>query len=141
MSKPKVNNMYLVVKKLKKAIKKTIKYLIYLCIVAIVIFGIVSFVKYVNEYTEYTYQLQEIEDGTYAIYYTTHSRIPAENYEVIRLYYNNSIYTLNGNVSITYTNGEPYVYIKKTNIVHGDEIHAYVPKGSVKHEKSINIGR
>lgn len=125
--------------------KFKIKYIIYLVLIVIVI-TIVSYliglyVKHVNAYTENTYLLSEIEDGTYAIYYTTHSRVPAENYEVITLCYGNSIYTLNGDVSITYTDDEPYVYIKNTNIVHGDDIHVYVPKGSVRYEESVNIGK
>ena len=121
--------------------KKAIEYFICIGVVVVVICGIVSFIKNATSYTENTYQLTEIEDGSYAIYYTTHSRVPAENYEVITLCYGNSIYTLNGNVSITYTDEDPHVYIKDTNLVHGDVIHAYVPKGSVRYEESVNVGR
>lgn len=121
--------------------KKKIEYFICICIIAIVIWGIVSFIKSVISYTENTYQLSEIDSETYAIYYTTHSRVPAENYEVITLCYGNSVYTLDGNVSITYTEGDPYVYIKDTNLVHGDVIHAYVPKGTVRYEESVDVGR
>lgn len=121
--------------------KFKVRYIVYILLIVIVSFMIGSFVKYVNEYTEYTYPLSEVEGETYAIYYTTHSRVPAENYEVITLCYCNNVYTFNGNVSITYTDGKPYVYIKKTNISHGDEIHIYVPKGSVKYEESVNIGK
>lgn len=118
--------------------KKKIKYII---ISILVICPIIMFIRYATKYTEHNYTLSEIEDGYYAIYYTTHSNVPAENYEVVRLCYNNSIYTLNGNISITYTEQEPYVYIKDTNIVHGDEIHVYLPKGSVRYEESVNISR
>lgn len=118
---------------------KKIEFFICLCIISIFIWGVTSFIKSAVSYTENTYQLSEIDDGTYAIYYTTHSRVPAENYEVITLCYGNSIYTLDGNVFITYTEEEPYVYIKDTNWVHDDVIHAYVPKGTVRYEESVNV--
>ena len=121
--------------------KKKIEYFICICVIAIVIWGIVSFIKSATSYTENTYQLSEVDGGTYAIYYTTHSRVPAENYEVITLCYGNSIYTLDRNVSSTYIEEDPYVYIKDTNLVHGDVIHAYVPKGTVRYEESVDVGR
>ena len=73
--------------------KFKIKYVVYVVLIAIVSYLIGSYVKYVTAYTENTYSLSEIENGTYAIYYTTHSRVPAENYEVITLCFNDSIYT------------------------------------------------
>lgn len=118
--------------------KKILKY----GLITILIFGfILMFINYTTKYTEHKYPLEEVYDGCYAIYYTTYSRVPSENYEVIRLCYNNSVYTLDGNVSITYTDEEPYVYIKDTNIIHEDEICVYLPKGSVKFEESVNISR
>lgn len=117
------------------------KYIVYLVLIVITSCLLGLFIKYITGYTEHTYSLSEIEDGTYVIYYKTHSNIPSDNYDVVTLYYGDSIHTFKGSVSITYTNDKPYVYIKKVNIVNSDKIHVYVPKGSVKYEGSVNISR
>lgn len=117
------------------------KYIVFIVVILILSATVIAFLDYTTSYTEDTYALSEIDDGVYAIYHTTHSRVPSENYEVITLCCNNSIYTLDGNVSITFTDKEPYVYIKDTNYSHEDEIYVYIPKGTVKYEASVNVGR
>ena len=79
--------------------------------------------------------LEEIENGVYGYYGVTVSSIPAQNYQMITVYYGGSIRTLKGYVKICYTNGEPKIHIKDYNIVNADDIIVYVPKGTI-----INTG-
>ena len=123
---------------MKKIDKPTI--IIFSIILAIVIFC-VGLIHYGNQYTESRHSLSEINDGVYAIYYTTHSRVPAQNYEVVTLNCNGSIHTYRGDISISYTNAEPYVNVRISNMVNADKIYVYVPQGTVTYEKSVNIGR
>lgn len=91
--------------------------------------------------TEYRYDLQEVDTGVYAIYYNTHSRVPAQNYEVVTVCCNGNIYTFKGDVQISYVDTEPYITVKQYNLVNSDEVCIYVPKGTVAYEESVNIGR
>ena len=91
--------------------------------------------------TEYRYDLQEVDNGVYAIYYNTYSRVPAQNYEVVTVCSNNSIYTFKGNIQISYVDTKPYATVKQCNLVNSDEIYICVPKGTVAYEESVNIGR
>ena len=114
-------------------------------IIAAIIFVIVAFcmgmIHYGNQYTESKYSLSELNEGVYAIYYTTHSRVPAQNYEVVTLNCNGNIRTCRGYVSISYTNEKPYVNVRSFNMVNADKIYVYVPQGTVTYEESVNIGR
>lgn len=109
-------------------------------IVAFVLF-VVSGIHYGNQYTESTHQLSEVNNGVYAIYYNTHSRVPADNYEVVTVCYNGNIQTFKGCVQISYVDTKPYIKVKQYNRVNSDEVHIYVPKGTVAYEESVNIGR
>ena len=91
--------------------------------------------------TEYRYDLQEVDSGVYAIYYNTYSRVPAQNYEVITVCSNNSIYTFKGNIQISYVDTKPYAIVKQCNLANSDEVYIYVPKGTFAYEESVNIGR
>lgn len=91
--------------------------------------------------TEYRYDLQEVDSGVYAIYYNTYSRVPAQNYEVITVCSNNSIYTFKGNIQISYVDTKPYAIVKQCNLANSDEVYIYVPKGTVAYEESVNIDR
>ena len=102
---------------------------------------IVCIIHYGNRSTVNTFQLSEVNDGVYAIYYSTHSRVPAQNYEVITVCNNGDIYTFKGSVQISYVDTEPYATVKQYNLVNSDEVHIYVPKGTVSYEESINISR
>ena len=94
-----------------------------------------------SETTEYRYDLQEVDNGVYAIYYNTYSRVPAQNYEVVTVCSNNSIHTFKGNIQISYVDTKPYATVKQCNLVNSDEIYICVPKGTVAYEESVNIGR
>lgn len=100
---------------------------------------IVGSINYANQYTENKYSLEEINEGVYAIYYTTHSNVPANNYDVITLCCNGNVYTFNGDVYISYTDNKPYANVKNYNMVNGDKIYVYVPKGTVVYEESVNV--
>ena len=110
-------------------------------IVSIFILFIVCMIYYGNRSIENTFQLSEVNDGVYAIYYNTHSRVPAQNYEVITVCCNGNIYTFKGSVQISYVDTEPYATVKQYNLVNSDEVHIYVPKGTVAYKESVNIGR
>ena len=108
---------------------------IILPITLFVIWGI----KSETEYVETKYSLSELNDGVYAVYYTTHSAAPAHNYEVITLNCNGNIYTFQGHVQITYTDNDPYVIYQKRNIVNADRMYVYVPSGSVEFQGSVMV--
>ena len=110
-------------------------------IIAVFLLFITCMIHYGNRSTENTFQLSEVNDGVYAIYYNTHSRVPSENYEVITVCFNGNIYTFKGSVQISYADTEPHATVKQYNLVNSDEVHIYVPKGTVAYEESVNIGR
>lgn len=89
--------------------------------------------------TKFSYNLDEINDGVYAIYYVTHSRAPAYNYDVVTLNCNGNIKTFKGSVSITYTANKPRVDIVDSNYVNNDKIYVYIPKGSVEYARDVGI--
>lgn len=93
------------------------------------------------EYTSTTYQLDELNNGVYAIYYTVHSNVPADNYEVVTLNCNGNVYTFKGNVWISYLkdNTNPYVVYEDCNIVYADKISVYVPEGTVEYQGSVRV--
>jgi len=94
-----------------------------------------------NQHTEYHYSLNELDEGVYAIYYTTHSNIPSHNYEVVTLCCEENIYTFTGNVSISFTDEEsPYVIIKEYNMVNNDEIYVHIPSWTLRYAESIDVG-
>ena len=122
----------------KKIDKSTV---IIIGIISVFVLFIICMIHYGNRSTENTLQLSEVNDGVYAIYYSTHSRVPAQNYEVITVCCNGNIYTFKGSVQISYIDTEPYATVKQYNLVNSDEVHIYVPKGTVAYEESVNIGR
>lgn len=105
----------------------------------IVIIG--SLINHGNKYTEYQSPLYEMSDGVYAIYYTTHSSVPAYNYEVVTVCCNGNICTFKGNVNISFTDNEPYIKVKQYNIVNADEVYVYVPQGTVNYQPSVNVNQ
>ena len=124
---------------MKNKINKSI--VIIIGIISAFVFFIICMIQYGNRSTENTFQLSEVNDGVYAIYYSTHSRVPSQNYEVITVCCNGNIYTFKGSVQISYVDTEPYATVKQYNLVNSDEVHIYVPKGTVAYEESVNIGR
>ena len=122
---------------IKAYIKSTIFVVV---IIAAIFFGVYKFVSY-GEYTEeYSYELQEIKDGTYAIYHSVSSNVPSHNYDVITVCYNDQIHMFQGTVNIQQTNDKPYIEITaKPHINYGDEITVFVPKGTVEFVDNVGL--
>lgn len=53
------------------------------------------------------------------------------NVQNIMWCYDNKLHTLKGEVTINYTNKRPYIRIKRTRLVYGDEYDLYIPKGTI----------
>lgn len=115
--------------------------IILVSVLLVFVVAIGSLVHHSNQYTEHKYQLYEMNDGVYAIYYTTHSRVPAHNYEVVTLCCEGNVYTLQGDVFISFTDDKPYAMVKRYNRVNDDDIYVYVPKGTVSYQPSVDIGK
>ena len=124
-------------RKIKNVINKYT--LLILCIVTVLVVFITSTICYGNQCVENSYVLSEIDDGTYAIYYETYSTVPAENYEMITVCFNNELYTFKGTVHVTYTDSEPYVIVKQYNFINSDEVHIFVPKGTIKFKDTVHV--
>lgn len=121
---------------------KDVKCVIIIISVVVLFFAAIGgLIHYGNQYTEHEYQLYEMNEGVYAIYYTTHSRAPAYNYEVVTVCCNGNVYTFKGNVNISFTNDKPYVKVKNYNTVNSDDIYVYVPQGTVVYQPSVDIGK
>lgn len=123
---------------MKKINKSTI---VFAFITLAVIAFFLGMIHYGNQCTESKYSLFELNEGVYAIYYNTHSRVPADNYEVVTVNCNGNIHTYKGHVSISYTDVEPYIIVQDINWVNADKMYIYVPQGTVVYEGSVNVGR
>lgn len=121
---------------------KEIGVIVLAILLAIVLGSIISgwLDNYTKEQTiKFSYNLEEINDDVYAIYYVTHSRAPAYNYDVVTLNCNGNIKTFKGSVSITYSDNEPYVNVVDSNYVNNDKIYVYIPKGSIEYARDVGI--
>ena len=103
-------------------------------------FGMCKFSSYVEYTEEYSYDLQEIKDGTYAIYHSVSSNTPSHNYDVITVCYNDQIHMFQGTVNIQQTNDKPYIEITaKPYVYYGDEIAVFIPKGTVEFADNVGL--
>lgn len=122
--------------------KNNVKWIVvWISVIVLFVAVIGGLIHYGNQYTEHEYQLDEMNDGVYAIYYTTHSRAPAYNYEVVTLCCNGNVCTFKGNVNISFTDDESYAKVKNYNTVNNDDIYVYVPQGTVSYQPSVDIGK
>jgi hypothetical protein len=117
----------------KQGIIITASILLLLCVI------VVGLIFYTNQYTEYEYQLYEMSEGVYVIYYNTYSSIPAYNYEVVTVCSGSGVHTFKGDVTISFTDDEPYVKVRTYDVVNSDEIYVYVPKGTISYQPGVNI--
>lgn len=118
--------------------KKKDKILVFAVLISFVVF-LCWFTYYTEQYTETTYSLSEIDDEVFAIYHTVSSNVPAKNYEVITICCDGNLYTFKGDVSITYSDNESYAIVRRYNIVNGDEVHVYIPKGTVEYQGNVGL--
>ena len=116
-------------------------FVVVIIIIAIIVFlGIHKFSSYVEYTEEYSYGLQEIKDGTYAIYHSISSNVPSHNYDVITVCYNDQIHMFQGTVNIQQTNNKPYIEITtKPHINYDDEITVFIPKGTVEFADNVGL--
>lgn len=112
---------------------------IYMGLIVISIFLAIQSYRYCIWSEEYTYQLQEIDNGVYVQYHRVFSTVPADNYEVVQVCFNDTLHTLTGDVTIIYNNDVPQLSVTANHFVNGDEIIVYVPKGSVLHYNDVGV--
>lgn len=112
---------------------------IYMGLIVISIFLAIQSYRYCIWSEEYTYQLQEIDNGVYVQYHRVFSTVPADNYEVVQVCFNDTLHTLTGDVTIIYNNDVPQLSVTTNHFVNGDEIIVYVPKGSVLHYNDVGV--
>lgn len=122
---------------IKTYIKNTIFVVV---IIATIFFGAYKFSSYLKYTGDYSYELQEIKDGTYAIYHSVSSNVPSHNYDVITVCYNDQIHMFQGTVNIQQTNNKPCIEIAaKPHINYGDEITVFIPKGTVEFTDNVGL--
>ena len=92
-----------------------------------------------ENYKESEYVLSEIGDGVYGIYTVVSSSVPANNYEMVTLCCNGTIFTFKGDVTISFTDGNPRVIFRDYNIVNSDDIFVYVPEGTIKFQENVGL--
>lgn len=115
-------------------------HLITIVVILVFCLCIGALVSYGNRHTEHEYKLYELSDGVYGMYTVVSSSIPAQNYEMITLCCNGSVYTFKGNINIQHTDTvEPYVVWHNYNIVNGDDIWVYVPHGTIEFQKGVGV--
>lgn len=123
---------------------KLAKKILAIILVAVMVFGLVSCAKYYWDYITYTetleYNLHEINDGIYGYYNIVSSAIPAQNYQVVTLYFGGGVYTLKGQVNIHYTESNPRLVWEKTKTVNGDTLDVYIPYGSLEVRPNMTVG-
>ena len=94
-------------------------------------------IDYKNEQNTYEYKLGELEPGVYGYYNAVRSNIPSENYDMVVLYFSGKIWTLDGDVNIHYTDGQPKLIWIDRNLVHGDTFEVYVPEGTINFRPNL----
>jgi len=118
--------------------------MLFIVITVIMVVALAAVHKYYkaqcNVIYQYEYDLQEIDDGVYAICYDVRSNVPAKNYSTVKICYGNQLHTYEGKVSIFYTDQLTYVeIIERPKIVRGDEIILYVPWGSIEYQETVGL--
>ena len=132
------NREYIVGGEIIKAYIKSVIFVV--VIIAAICFGLYKIISY-GEYTEeYSYELQEIKDGTYAIYHPASSNVSSYNYDVITICFNDQIHMLQGTVNIQQTNDKPYIeIIAKPHMSNADEITVFIPRGTVEFTDNVGL--
>lgn len=88
------------------------------------------------------YNLSEINSGVYVIHQQVVSDIPANNYEVATFSDDSgNVFTIKGDVNISYSEGTPKAILESRNYVYGNDITFYIPKGTVEYLGASGSGR
>ena len=120
---------------IKRAICRIIIFIFIVGCIALIAF---KFVKYTTYSETLTGTLSEIEDGVYIQTYNVYSNIPANNTSVAVVCINDQILTINGSINILVTDDTPSYIYTKTNIINGDKLTVYVPRGTIQRLPSAN---
>ena len=126
--------------KILKFLKQYKNYLFCALFVILIILGVVKFIKYATYKETINGYLNEIDDNVYVQTYNTFSNVPAYNSTVATVCINDKLYTVSGHINIYYTKNKPSYEWTMTNVVNGDTLTVYVPKGSVERLENKNIG-
>ena len=109
--------------------------------VTILTFIIVSFVNYASYKETTSGTLSEIDDGIYVQTYNVYSNVPANNTTVAVICTGTQMLTVQGHINISFTDETPSYSYTRTNIVNGDTLNVYVPKGTVQMLGGVNSMR
>ena len=124
---------------MKNLISKKVLYGIAAAVgVTILAFMIVSFVKYASYKEIISGTLSEIDDGIYVQTYNVYSNVPANNTTVAVICTGTQMLTVQGHINISFTDETPSYSYTRTNIVNGDTLNVYVPKGTVQMLGGVN---
>lgn len=126
--------------KILNFLKQYKNYLFCALFITLIIWGIVACVEYATYEETIDGYLSEIDDGVYVQTYNTFSNVPAYNSTVATVCINDRLYTVSGYINIYYTENKPSYEWTMTNVVNGDTLTVYVPKGSVERLDNKNIG-
>lgn len=85
-----------------------------------------------EKYTEEQYALAEIESGVYAIKSQGVSTSSLCTYDMVELCIDGSLQTFRGAVAISYIEDGPYAVVETNGFKNRDEVHVYIPKGTLK---------
>ena len=121
---------------LKEENKKTAwtiaKAIILILGIVLVSYGAYRFFKHTTYSNTTNGRLSEIEDDVCVQTYDVHSNIPANNTTVAIVCINDQIYKISGHINMHITDETPSYTYTQTNIVNGDTLELYVPKGSIQ---------
>lgn len=122
--------------------KKSFKIIIAIIAITTITIGIKAFWNWANETKKYECKIEEIQNGIYARYQSTVSRVPAYNYEIITVCVNGQLITYKGSVKFVFTENENRVEVaEKPNMVHSDKVIVYTSKDSVEYLETIGIDK
>ena len=86
-----------------------------------------------------SYDLSLVDDDVYVISYRVSSSIPANNYDVAEYCVDGTIYTIQGEVTIVYTNDTPTMTLSQNKLVRGNRAIFYIPIGSVLRNQGVGL--
>lgn len=106
----------------------------------ILFFGFNLMISCMETSTTTEYSLSKLDDDIYGIYTVVSSNVPAKNYEMITLCVNGQVCTFRGDVNIYYCDDGYKLILVDNNLVNGDVMNVYVPRGSIEYSTNVGIG-
>ena len=90
------------------------------------------------KYTENFYDLSEIESGVYAIQSQEVSAASLRKFDVVEVCIDGTLRKFEGDVTITFTEKQPYVFAETNGLSYSDKVHLYIPKGTLMREAGVS---